>query len=252
MGVVGRRDSTLTWKPRRLTPLMRKQTSSRDVACFQLPKRQDANAQKTGGTDGGKTQRRERETKTWRKTIIQHTPALDIIKGGIEEEGEKLFHSLLPPISLGGKYGNFLVRQFPLCHVSFCFIVRPFTLDVAVVSIAQSKWWWNIIKISTRRCLLFSTQHDTRKEREQAIHHKKKMQSKRSDKSSLFQFLELPTYGFLCWILMYFTWQALGVAKANNKRLDQEALYTTELDKIINIIDDNVCFLSPSIFPAGF
>jgi hypothetical protein len=36
---------------------------------------------------------------------------------------------------------------------------------------------------------------------------------------------------------MYFTWQALGVAKGNNKRLDQEALYTTELDKI-NIIDD--------------
>jgi hypothetical protein len=85
---------------------------------------------------------------------------------------------------------------------------------------------------------LFSTQHDTRKKRENnATSQEKDAEQKIRQEHSLFQFLELPTYGFLCWILMYFTWQALGVAKGNNKRLDQEALHTTELDKI-NIIDD--------------
>lgn len=102
---------------------MRKQTSSRDIACFQS-KTPRCERTENGRDRRGKIQRREREreTKTRRKNIIQHTPALDI-KGGIEEEEEeKLFHSLLPPISLGEiwKLHNSTISSLPRFLLFYC------------------------------------------------------------------------------------------------------------------------------------
>jgi hypothetical protein len=103
---------------------MRKQTSSRDVACFQLPKRQDANAQKTGETDGEKSsdeRERERDKDPEKKHHPAHTRTR--YKGGIEEEEEeKLFHSLLPPISLGEiwKLHNSTISSLPRFLLFYC------------------------------------------------------------------------------------------------------------------------------------
>lgn len=188
----------------------------------------------------GKIQRRERERERDKDPEKKQHPAhtRTRYKGGIEEEEEeKLFHSLLPPISLGEiwKLPSSTISSLPRFLLFYCSSIyfgccrREHRSIQMMMKYPQD--------FNSTLLIVFDAERHSKKRENNATSQEKDAEQKIRQEHSLFQFLELPTYGFLCWILMYFTWQALGVAKGNNKRLDQEALYTTELDKI-NIIDD--------------
>ena len=141
------------------------------------------------------------------------------------------------------KYGNFQVRQFPLRHVSFCFIVISFTMCVAVVSITQPKLWWNIIKIATRRAYCFQRSTTFEKASQFTSQEKDAEQKNRQEQLILIPWTAKLWICLLDFHVFHFAGTGRGQIKQQKTGLTRAY---TELDKI-NIIDDNVCFLSPYI-----